>query len=429
MSNPLKIAIAGLGTVGIGTVKILQNHAETIAMRCGRPVIISAVCARSQKDRGVDLSDYQWFDDAHTMAVQSDADVFVELIGGSEGIAKDAVEAALNAGRHVVTANKALIAHHGTALAKVAEAKNVSLNYEAAVAGGIPVIKSIREGLAGNAVTRVQGILNGTCNYILTTMREEGRNFDEVLKDAQQFGYAEADPSFDIDGVDAAHKLAILASVAFGVEVNFEDVYVEGIRHVSATDIQFAEELGYRIKLLGVASMTEAGLEQRVHPTMVPRSAPISTVEGVFNAVVTDGDAVDTLMQEGRGAGEGPTASAVLSDIMDIARGICVSTFGVPVTSLKPSQPRPMGDHRGAYYVRLMLLDEPGVIADVTAVLRNHSVSMESMLQRARVPGEAVPVVISTHVTIESNMLAALEAITNLDSVTEAPRMIRIESA
>lgn len=431
MSNPpLKVAIAGLGTVGVGTVKILQQHADLIRMRCGRPVVITAVSSRDQnKNRGVDLSNYQWFSDAVEMATKANADVIVELIGGSSGVAKNTVEAALGAGRHVVTANKALLANHGLALAKLAEGKGVSLNYEAAVAGGIPVIKSIREGLAGNAVTRVQGILNGTCNYILTTMRQEGRGFDDVLKDAQRLGYAEADPSFDIDGVDAAHKLAILASVAFGVEVNFNAVQVEGIRHISATDIQFAEELGYRIKLLGVASMSLDGIEQSVHPTMVPLSAPIAHVEGVFNAVVTDGDAVDSLMQEGRGAGEGPTASAVVADIVDIARGIHLPTFGVPVEKLKPSQARPMNLHTGAYYVRLMLVDQPGVFADVAAALRDHKVSMESMIQRVREPGESVPVVITTHITSESGMLAALDAIAKLDTVTEPPRMIRIESA
>lgn len=431
MSNPpLKVAIAGLGTVGVGTVKVLQQHADLIRMRCGRPVVITAVSSRDQnRDRGVDLSNYQWFSDAVEMATQANADVIVELIGGSSGIAKNTVEAALGAGRHVVTANKALLAHHGLALAKLAESKGVSLNYEAAVAGGIPVIKSIREGLAGNAVTRVQGILNGTCNYILTTMRQEGRGFDDVLKDAQRLGYAEADPSFDIDGVDAAHKLAILASVAFGVEVNFNAVQVEGIRHISATDIQFAEELGYRIKLLGVASMSLEGIEQSVHPTMVPLSAPIAHVEGVFNAVVTDGDAVDSLMQEGRGAGEGPTASAVVADIVDIARGVRLPTFGVPVEKLKPSQARPMNLHTGAYYVRLMLVDQPGVFADVAAKLRDHKVSMESMIQRVREPGEPVPVVITTHITSEAGMMAALDAIAKLDTVTEPPRMIRIENA
>jgi len=428
--TPLKVAIAGLGTVGIGTVKILQNHADVIAKRCGRPVEITAICARNHnKDRGVDLSGYQWYSDAAEMAVDADADVIVELIGGSDGIAKAAVEAALNAGRHVVTANKALLAHHGVELAKLAENKGISLNYEAGIAGGIPVIKSIREGLAGNDITKVQGILNGTCNYILTTMREEGRDFDEVLKDAQDLGYAEADPSFDIDGVDAAHKLAVLASVAFGVEVNFDDVHIEGIRHVSATDIQFAEELGYRIKLLGVAFRHNGTVEQRVHPTMVPISAPIASVEGVFNAVVTDGDAVDTYVQVGRGAGEGPTASAVVGDISDIARGIAVPTFAIPVDQLENVPTRPMSEHIGAYYVRLMLMDEPGVFADVAAALRDHDVSMEAMIQRGREEDKPVPVVLTTHETVEANMIAALDAIAALDKVVEPTRMIRIESA
>ncbi|MBF0251123.1 MAG: homoserine dehydrogenase [Alphaproteobacteria bacterium] len=423
----LKVAIAGLGTVGGGTVKVLQNHADEIAARCGRPVVITAVAALSKEGLGFDISGYAWYDDAVAMAKDADADVFVELIGGSEGVARAAVEAALNAGRHVVTANKALIAHHGKALSRLAESKGVSLNYEAAVAGGIPVIKSIREALAGNTLKRVQGIMNGTCNYILTTMREEGLDFDKVLKDAQDLGYAEADPSFDIDGVDTAHKLAILTSVAFGVELNFKDVHVEGIRHISAVDIQFAEELGYRIKLLGVASRENGTLEQRVHPTMVPLDSPLAHVEGVFNAVVIDGDEVDTVMQVGRGAGERPTASAVVGDITDIARGISLPTFSVPADKLESVPTRDMNEHVGAYYVRLSLLDQPGVFADVAAALRDHQVSMESMIQRAREPGEPVPVVLTTHETTEANMRAALDAIAKLDSVTEKPRMIRIE--
>ncbi len=429
MSDILKVAIAGLGTVGVGTVKILQQHADVLAKRCGRPVNIVAISARDHnKDRGVDLSGYQWYSDAAEMARDADCDVVVELIGGSEGIAKDAVEAALNAGRHVVTANKALVAHHGTELACLAEKNGVSLNYEAAVAGGIPIIKTVREGLAGNSLSRVYGILNGTCNYILTTMRETGRDFDDVLADAQKLGYAEADPAFDIDGVDAAHKLAILASVAFGTEVDFDAVHVEGIRHINAMDIQFADELGYKIKLLGIATKVNATIEQRVHPCMVPEGAPVSTVEGVFNAVVCDGDFVDTIMQEGRGAGEGPTASAVMADVMDIARGISVPTFAVPATQLQKLPTRPMAERRGAYYVRLMLVDEPGVFADVAAALRDHEVSMEQLLQRMRDPGEAVPVVITTHDTTEADMVNALNAIAALDTVTEAPCMIRIET-
>jgi len=427
-SEPFKVAIAGLGTVGGGTVKVLQDHADVIAKRCGRPVVISAVSALSKDGLDFDVSGFQWFGGAVDMAQNSDADLLVELIGGSGGIAKTVVETALAAGRHVVTANKALIAHHGAALDKLATVNGVSLNFEAAVAGGIPVIKSIREGLAGNHITKVQGILNGTCNYILTTMREEGRDFADVLKDAQDLGYAESDPTFDIEGVDAAHKLAILASVAFGVEINFKDVHVEGITHVSAVDIQFAEELGYRIKLLGVASRHNGTVEQRVHPTMVPLSAPISQVEGVFNSVVIDGDAIDTLVLVGRGAGELPTASAVVGDICDIARGISIPTFSVPVAELKSVPTRSMNEHVGAYYVRLMLVDAPGVFADVTAALRDHSVSMQSMIQRVREPGEPVPVVLTTHETSEANMTAALDAIAALDMVAEPPRMIRIEN-
>ncbi len=428
-NEPFKVAVAGLGTVGGGTVKVLQDHAEVIAKRCGRPVVISAVSALSKDGLDFDVSGYDWYGDALDMAENSDADMVVELIGGSDGIAKKVVEAALGAGKHVVTANKALVAHHGAGLDKLANDNGVSLNYEAAVAGGIPVIKSIREGLAGNNITKVQGILNGTCNYILTTMREEGRDFAEVLKDAQELGYAEADPTFDIEGVDAAHKLAILASVAFGVEINFKDVHVEGITHVSAVDIQFAEELGYRIKLLGVALRRNGTIEQRVHPAMVHKSAPISQVEGVFNSVVIDGDAVDTVVLVGRGAGELPTASAVVGDICDIARGLSVPTFSVPVSELEHVPTRPMGEHIGPYYVRLSLLDEPGVFADVAAVLRDHNVSMESMLQHGREEGKPVPVVMTTHETTEANMAAALDEIAALDKVTETPCMIRIEGA
>lgn len=428
MSSALKIAIAGLGTVGVGTVKVLQDHARVLAKRSGRAVEIACVSARdNNKDRGVDLSSYQWYGDAVEMAKNSDADVFVELIGGSEGVARDAVIAALNSGKHVVTANKALIAHHGDELARLAEEKGLSLNYEAAVAGGIPIIKTLREGLAANSLSQVYGILNGTCNYILSTMRETGRGFNDVLADAQKLGYAEADPSFDIDGVDAAHKLAILASVSFGTVVDFAAVHVEGISHISDLDIQFASELGYKIKLLGVASRSNGTLEQRVHPCMVSINAPIATVEGVFNAVVCDGDFVDTIMQEGRGAGAGPTASAVVADIIDIARGISVPTFALPASDLEKIPTRPMAEHVGAYYIRLMLVDKPGVFADVANALRDHEVSIESLLQRVRDPGEPVPVVITTHDTIESNMVSALDTISALETVTEAPCMIRIE--
>jgi homoserine dehydrogenase len=342
-------------------------------------------------------------------------------------VARRVVEQAIVRGRHVATANKALMAHHGTALAAAAEAAGVTIGYEAAVAGGIPVIKTLREGLIANVRGRVFGILNGTCNYILTAMRESGREFGDVLAEAQALGYAEADPSFDVDGIDSAHKLALLASVAFGCTVDFDEVSIEGIRHVTALDIAFAEELGYRIKLLGIAKLTEYGVERRVHPCMVPLSASIAQVHGVFNAVVADGDFVDTVVQEGRGAGERPTASAVVADIADIARGLSVPTFGVPAASLKTLPALAMERHRGAYYVRLMVLDRPGVFAEVAAILRDHAVSMEAVLQRGRAPGEPVPVVMITHETVEASMLASLDAVAALDACVEPPRMIRIE--
>ncbi len=429
MTRPLRIAIAGLGNVGAGTVKLLQTHGQDLARRCGRAIEIRAVSARDRKrGRGIDLSSYAWHEDCAALAELPDIDVVVELIGGAEGAARRLVEAALARGKHVVTANKALLAHHGTALARAAEAKGVSLGYEAAVAGGIPIIKTLREGLAANRIQRIYGILNGTCNYILTTMRQTGREFAEVLADAQRLGYAEADPGFDVDGIDAAHKLAILAGVAFGCEIDFTGVQVEGIRNVSAVDIAFAEELGYRIKLLGIARLTDFGIEQRVHACMVPLGTPIAHVEGVHNAVVTEGDFVGQNICEGRGAGAGPTASAVVSDLIDIARGRSQPTFSVPASELKALPAAPLARHRGAYYVRLMVVDKPGVIADVAAALRDEEVSMEAMIQRGRSPGEAVPVVLTTHETEEAAMRRALARIETLASVLEPPHMIRIES-
>ena len=428
MKPPLKIAVAGLGTVGAGTLQLLERQADKLAERAGRRIVVAAVSARDRRrDRGVDLSRVRWCDDAAALAGIPEIDAVVELIGGADGIGRQVVEAALAAKKHVVTANKALMAEHGTELAAQAEAQGVALAFEAAVAGGIPIIKTLREGLAGNRISRVYGILNGTTNYILTTMREGGREFAEVLAEAQRLGYAEADPSFDIDGVDASHKLAILASVAFGRPVDLPGVYTEGIRHVSRLDIDFAEELGYRIKLLGIARLTENGLEQRVHPCMVKRTTPIAAVEGVFNGVVAEGDFVGQLMLEGRGAGAHPTASAVVADLVDIAAGRHVPAFGVPAAALAKLPGAPMERHQGAYYIRLMVVDQPGVIADVAAALRDQSVSMESMIQRARAPGEAVPIVLTTHVTEEAAMQRALTAIGKLKTVREPPRMIRIE--
>ena len=424
----LKIAIAGLGTVGGGILALLERQAELVALRAGRRIVVVAVSARDRRrDRGVDLSAVRWYEDAVAMAADPEIDVVVELIGGAEGVALAVIETALARRKHVVTANKALMAHHGTRLAGLAEAAGVALAFEAAVAGGIPVIKTLRESLAGNRLSRVYGILNGTSNYILTTMREGAREFAEVLGEAQKLGYAEADPSFDIDGVDAAHKLAILASVAFGRPVDLAGVHTEGIRHISRLDIDFAEELGYRIKLLGIARLTEHGLEQRVHPCMVPRATPIAAVEGVFNAVVAEGDFVGRVVLEGRGAGAFPTASAVAADLVDIAAGRTVAPFGVPAAALAALPGAPMERHEGAYYIRLMVVDRPGVIADVAAALRDEHVSMASMIQRGRAPGEAVPVVLTTHVTVEAAMRRALDRIAALDTVFEPPRMIRIE--
>ena len=350
MKPPLRIAIAGLGTVGAGTVKLLQRNAELLAARAGRRLVLGAVAARDRRrERGLDLAGVRWVEDAATLAQDPEIDVVVELIGGSDGIARELVARALGAGKHVVTANKALIAHHGSELARAAEARGVALLFEAAVAGGIPILKTLREGLAANQVTRIYGILNGTCNYILTTMRDTRRDFAEVLAEAQALGYAEADPSFDIDGIDAAHKLAVLAAVAFGNAVDFTGVHVEGIRHVSALDIDFAAELGYRIKLLGLARLTEHGLEQRVHACMVPRSTPIAHVEGVFNGVVVEGDFVGRVMLEGRGAGAEPTASAVVADLVDIAAGRWSPSFGLPAEALAARPASPMARHVGAY--------------------------------------------------------------------------------
>ena len=429
MTTALRIGVAGLGTVGSGVLGLLREHGELIAQRAGRPIVVSAVSARDrQKERGLDLADVRWFEDATALAADPEVDVVLELIGGSDGIAKAVVERAIGAGKHVISANKALLAHHGAPLARDAEAAGVVLAYEAAVAGGIPVIKSIREGLAANRIGRVYGILNGTCNYILSSMRETGREFDEVLAEAQELGYAEADPSFDVDGIDTAHKLAILTGLAFGCEVNFDGVYVEGIRHISALDIRYAEELGYRIKLLGLSRATDDGVEQRVHPCMVRNEASIASIEGVFNAVVAEGDFVGSIMAEGQGAGAGPTASAVVADLIDIARGSRLATFAVPAASLKQLPSLPMDRHEGCYYLRLVVVDKPGVIADVAAALRDQQISVEAMLQRGRAPGEAVSVVITTHDTQEAPMLRALEPIAALEATVEPPRIIRIEA-
>ncbi|MCX7686140.1 MAG: homoserine dehydrogenase [Acetobacteraceae bacterium] len=429
MTRALAVGVAGLGTVGAGVLSLLRQNADIIAARAGRPIAVVAVSARDRgRDRGVPLSGLRWYEDAVSLAEDAGVDVVVECIGGAEGTARALAEAALSRGKPLVTANKALLAVHGAALSRLAEQRGAALLFEAAVAGGIPAIKAVREGLAANRIGRVMGILNGTCNFILTMMRERGREFAEALHEAQRLGYAEADPSTDVDGVDAAHKLAILAAIAFGRPVAFDAVHIEGIRAVSALDIRLAEELGYRIKLLGIARRKDGGIETRVHPCMVPLAHPIARVEGVFNAVVAEGDAVGRVMLEGRGAGAGPTASAVVADLIDLARGRITPVWGAASADLAPVPSVPMTAHEGCYYLRLMVLDRPGVIADVTSILRDHGISLETMIQRGRAPGEAVPVVLTTHETKESAMRAALERIAALETVVEPPALIRIET-
>ncbi|HTJ62783.1 MAG TPA: homoserine dehydrogenase [Alphaproteobacteria bacterium] len=424
----LRIGIAGLGTVGSGVLRLLEQQHDLLATRAGRPIEVVAVSARTRsKKRDIDLSAYRFVDDPVALAADPSVDVVVELIGGDDGPARQLVEKALAAGKSVVTANKALLARHGVALAQLAERNGVTLAYEASVCGGIPIIKGLREGLAANRIAELHGILNGTCNYILSQMRDSGRGFDEVLAEAQTLGYAEADPSFDIDGIDTAHKLAILTAVAFGTEVDLPSIHIEGIRRIGALDIAYADELGYAIKLLGIARRTEDGIEQRVHPCMVPKDAPLAAADGVLNAVVAKGDFVDKVNFVGRGAGGGPTASAVVADLIDIARGARVPTFGVPVGKLEKARPRPIENRFGAYYLRLMVVDRPGVIADVAAILRDHQVSLESVLQRLRAPGDNVPVVLTTHETQEARMTEAVVRIGELEAVVERPRVIRIE--
>jgi homoserine dehydrogenase len=426
--STLKLGIAGLGTVGAGLIGLLRQNAEVLEQRAGRPMSVVAVSARDpSRDRGLDLAGVDWCDDARELAARDDVDVVVELIGGEDGIALELVEAAIAAGKHVVTANKALLAINGTRLAHAADANGVHVGFEAAVAGGIPIVKALREGLAGNRVERLYGILNGTSNYILTEMRRHGSPFGAVLAEAQALGYAEADPALDVGGGDAAHKLAILASLAFGRPVDFDGVYVEGIEGVTPEDISFAGELGFRVKLLGIAEQTGHGIAQRVHPCMVPIGGNIAHVEGVFNAVVVQSDRADVTTYIGRGAGAGPTAAAVAADLVDIARGKRLPLFNVPAAQLADLPGAPMERRNGGYYIRLNVVDQPGVIADISAIMRDHAISLESLLQRGRDPGEIVPVVLTTHETDEAAMVEALARIGRLNVVVEKPCMIRIE--
>ncbi|WP_417523482.1 homoserine dehydrogenase [Marinovum sp.] len=426
MTPPLRLGIAGLGTVGTGTVKIIRQKAHLLSVRAGRPVEISAVSARTRdKDRGVNLSSYAWEDDPVALARRDDVDVFVELMGGSDGPAKAATEAALKAGKDVVTANKAMLALHGQELAQLAEDNGAVLRFEAAVAGGIPVIKALTEGLAGNEMTRVLGVMNGTCNYILTRMESAGLPYDTVFEEANQLGYLEADPELDVGGIDAGHKLALLAAIAFGTQVNFAGVELEGIGRILIEDIRAAADMGYRIKLLGVAQMTGRGLEQRMSPCLVPAASPLGQLEGGTNMVVIEGDAVDQVVLRGPGAGEGPTASAVMGDVMDIARGLRVSTFGQPAKTLSQAQPA-QSAAPAPYYLRMSLRDKPGALAKVATLLGNSGVSIDRMRQYDHTD-EAAPVLIVTHKTQRRALNEALEAMGETDVVLGQPVALRIE--
>jgi homoserine dehydrogenase len=436
MVSPLKVGLAGLGTVGASVVRQIHHQREALKQRTGRAIEIVAVSARKRgKDRGIDLRKMRWVTDPVKLATDPAIDVFVELIGGEGNPARAAVTAALKAGKSVVSANKALLARHGIALAELAEKNDVALNFEAAVGGAIPIVKTLREGLSGNSVARIYGILNGTCNYILTRMEQEKLSFADCLAEAQRLGYAEADPSFDIEGHDTAQKLAILASLTFGTRVSPESIYVEGISSITPADLNAAEELGYRVKLLGVAVKTDKGIEQRVHPTMVPKESAIAQVMGVTNAVTIDADAIAPITLVGPGAGGMATASAVVSDIADIARGMRVAPFGRPTHRLTTSKKAPMQRHEGGYYIRLLAVDKPGTAATIAKRLAQQSISMESIVQRHRGPlggddpkrSGPVPVILITYATTEDAVRRALAAVKRDKVILGEPQLIRIE--
>jgi homoserine dehydrogenase len=438
VTRPLRVGIAGLGTVGASVIRILDRQNEAITQRGGKPVQVVAISARDRsKDRGFDLARFTWFDNPVELAGTAEVDCVVELVGGADGTALETVRTALSHGKHVVTANKALLAKHGLELARLAEDKGVSLAFEASVAGGIPIIKTLREALPANRISRLYGILNGTCNYILSRMELEGLTFQECLKDAQRLGYAEADPTFDVEGFDTAHKLAILTSLAFGTQIDAEAIYVEGISSITPLDLAMAKELGFRIKLLGVAERTKTGIEQRVHPTMVPRTSSIAQVMGVTNAVTIDADAVRELTLIGPGAGGDATASAVVADIADVATGNVQPLFGAPIDQLEKAPRAPMQRHEGGYYIRLTVHDRPGVAAGVATRMAEADISLESILQkRSEIAankdphgrsGAPVPLVLITYAATEAAIRSALEKITGDGLIAEPPQVIRIE--
>jgi homoserine dehydrogenase len=433
MAEPLKIALAGLGTVGVGVIRLVEANKALIERRAGRPIAITVVSARDRtRARGVDLSPYAWEDDMVILGERADVDVVVEMVGGSDGPALALARTTIEAGKALVTANKAMIAHHGLELAGKAEAAKVALKFEAAVAGGIPVIKGLREGAAANAIERVYGILNGTCNYILTVMEDTGRDFADVLGEAQALGYAEADPTFDVEGIDAAHKLSILAAIAFGTRLDFAGVSAMGITRLRAADIAQADALGYVIRLIGMADAGPAGLFQRVQPHLVPMDHPLAHVDGATNAVVAEGNFSGRLLFQGAGAGDGPTASAVVADLIDIARstrdgGEVANAFSMPVAELEAMPPAPTGHRLGRAYLRFMVKDRPGVLAEIAAALRDAGVSIESLIQKGRA-GDAgeVMVALVTHEGPESAVSEALRLLDGSDSLSEAPLVLHI---
>ena len=427
MTEPLRIALAGLGTVGTGVVRLLDTNCDLIARRAGRAIEIVAVSARDRyRDRGIDHARFAWTDDTAALAARDDVDAVVELIGGSDGPALVLAQRSIAAGKAFVTANKAMMAHHGLALASSAEARGVALKYEAAVAGGVPVIKGLRDGAAANALSQVYGILNGTCNYILTRMEAEGSDFAAVLADAQALGFAETDPSFDIDGIDAAHKLSILASVAFGTKIDFASVATGGIRHVVAGDIAQARTLGYCVRLVALAEVDPHCLFQRVHPCLVPLAHPLAHVQGPMNAVVAEGNFVGRLLFEGRGAGEGPTASAVVADLIDVARDEVGPAFGMPVASLSAAEAADAGARRERAYLRFTVADRAGVLAELTAAMRDGGVSIESMIQRGAARDGGVFVAMTTHEAPHRAVAAALARLEGSPSLTGAPMWMPI---
>jgi homoserine dehydrogenase len=436
MAAPLRIALAGLGTVGGGVIRLIETNGALIARRAGRPIVISAVSARDRsKDRGVDLSRYAWEDDMTAMAARPDVDAVVELVGGADGPALTLARNAIAHGKSLVTANKAMIAHHGLELAALTEKARVALKFEAAVAGGIPVIKGLREGAAANKIERLYGILNGTCNFILSAMEDTGRGFADVLAEAQVKGYAEADPSFDVDGTDAAHKLAILSAIAFGTRIDFASVETAGISRIQAADIAQADALGYVIRLIGLADVDETGgrrrLFQRVQPHLVPFDHPLAHVDGATNAVVAEGNFSGRLLFQGAGAGDGPTASAVVADLIDIARGDLGGEAGAPfsieVAALEAMEPAPSGHRRSRAYIRFTVADRPGVLAEITAAMRDAGVSIESLIQKGQAEeGGDVMVAMVTHEGPESGVREALNLLKGSASLSEAPLVMQI---